>query len=339
VVDRDRQGSIVRVRVVALATLLQNQMTSIGFDNPYMLLLIPVTLPILAVLFLKSSKRFKILSLRLGSISRSRFIVITAIVKILIPILTALTASQPYIVSYTTVNVTIDNVLDVNTTSARIAILLDISRSMGYSELSSTRFSTALGIVEKIVGLAIERKDIVDIRIFSDTVKPLCLGINNESYARECIERLRGADLEKFSAIGDALIIGYSVAKASAIPIAVVVVTDGAINYGSPVEDAVDTVANSGIAVVIIIIGNDPRSLDLEKLCRDRGLPVFRVGYLGDEEAVKYVSEKLYAKARFEALKVSGNLNIATPVKDYSIQLYLLIVLVILIAVSMAEGV
>jgi len=324
---------------VVLATFLQNQMISIGFDNPYMLLIIPVTLPILVLLFLNSRRRFRILSLRLGSIGSSRFVAIIAIVKLLIPILTALTASQPYIVSYTTATVTLDNVLDINITSTRIAMLLDISRSMGYSELSSTRFSTALNIVEKIVDLAMERKDIAYIYTFSDTVKTLCLGITNKSYAEKCLEKLRGIELERFSAIGDALLFGYSLSKASVTPIAVIVVTDGAVNYGSPVEDAVDTIANSGIAVAILVIGSDPRSLDFEKLCRDRGLPVFRIGYLGDEEAVKYVSEKLYAKARFEALKVSGNLNIATPVKDYSIQLYLLIVLVILIAVSMAEGI
>ena len=318
--------------------LLPNQMTSIGFDNPLALVLIPATVAILALLLYRSRKRSSELSSKLGGFGGRKFVRALLIAKLVAPMLLAIAAAQPYTVTYTYTPVTMDNILSVNITNAKIIILLDISTSMGNTDTYPTRIGSAVDLVLRIARKAVEKGDTVEVYGFSNSVRLLCIATNTSSL-ETCSSVLSGLELEKYSAVGDAIYFGFSKAKTSTIPTALLVVTDGAANYGSPVEDAVKVVATSNIPLLAILVGSDPRASSFEEVCKKHGVQVVRVGApSNEEEALNYVAEKLYAEARYEAFKASGKLYIEASVKDYSIQLYTLLAALPLIVVSMAEG-
>jgi len=318
---------------------LQSQMTSIGFENSLALLLIPVSLPILIFLYLRSRKRSFALATRLGRVGRARLARILAVVKLATSILIAFAAAQPYTMSYSYTNITLDNVLEANATSTRIVVLLDISNSMGQADTFPSRINNAISIVKRVIEMAVSRGDTVDVYGFSSTVKPLCVAVNKSS-AETCNTMLDSVKLERFSAIGDAIFFGYTKAMTSALPTAIVVITDGARNYGAPIEDAVKIAASEGVPIAVVLVGSDPRAASLEKACEEQGLPLLRIGVSSDEEDVlQYIAEKIYARSRFEALKAAGHLQFLLPRRDYSIQFYILLVLIPLIIASMAEGI
>jgi Ca-activated chloride channel family protein len=209
---------------------------------------------------------------------------------------------------------------------------------MGYADTHPSRISNAMGLVEKMLAMATSRGDRVDVYGFSDAVKPLCTAVNS-STLDTCMARLRETRLERYSAIGDAIIYGYTYAMVSQMPTAALIVTDGAPNYGSPIQDALRTVSAARVPLAVVLVGNDPRSLQLEEACREHGIALYRVAIgPGEDEALKYVSERLYANLRFKALAATGNIDIKVPTKDYSIQLCLLALLVPLFLLSLAEG-
>jgi Ca-activated chloride channel family protein len=305
---------------------LQNQTISVGFENPYALVLIPASVFILTFLYIKSRKRSYNLASRLGRIGNARISGILAAAKFATAILIVFAAAQPYTITYSRTTVTPENVLEVNATS-RIVVLLDISTSMGYTDTFPSRIGNAVSLVERIIEIAASKKDKVDVYGFSDSVKPLCI---NSSACKLDIK------LERFSAIGDAIFFGYAKARASALPTATILITDGASNYGSPVEDAVKATEK---AMVVMLVGNDQRALKLENACKEHRIPLFRVTLSsGEEDALNYVAQKLYASAKFEALKAYGQLQISVQRRDYSIQLYLLAVLILLFVISLGEG-
>lgn len=304
---------------------LQNQTISVGFENPYALVLIPASVFILTFLYIKSRKRSYNLTSRLGRIDNARISGILAAAKFATAIIIVFAAAQPYTITYSRMTVTPENVLEVNATS-RIVVLLDISTSMGYTDTFPSRIGNAVSLVEKIIEIAASKKDTVDVYGFSDSVKPLCV---NSSACKLDIK------LERFSAIGDAIFFGYAKARASALPTAIILITDGASNYGSPVEDAVKATEN----IVVMLVGNDPRASKLENACKEHRIPIFRIALSsGEEDALNYVAQKLYASAKFEALKAYGQLQISVQRRDYSIQLYLLAVLILLFVISLGEG-
>jgi hypothetical protein len=337
--EGSKVGKRVRVLVVGLAMHLQSHMTSIGFENPLAFLIIPVSLPILFLLYLRSRKRSLALAKRLGRVGRPSIAKALAAVKLFTPILIAFAAAQPYTVSYSYTTITLDNVLEVNTTSTRIVVLLDISKSMSYADTYPSRIGNAVSIVKRVAEMAVERGDALDVYGFSSGVKPLCIAVNKSSL-ESCRAVLDSVELEQFSAVGDAIYFGYAKAMASAVPTAVVLVTDGGHNYGAPADGAVKSVASAGIPMALVLVGRDPRASSLEKACEEAGVPLFRVGVsAGEEDVLHYVAEKLYAKARFEALKAAGQLQVVVQKRDYTIQLYALLALIPLIAASVAEGI
>ncbi|MEM3998798.1 MAG: hypothetical protein QXM62_05420 [Ignisphaera sp.] len=117
----------------------QSQATSIGFDNPYMLLFAPISIAILFLLYMRSRKRVYELSAKLGKAGDARVAKLVAIAKFAVPILLSLAAAQPYTVTVSHMAITMDNVLDVNTANIRIIVMLDTSKSMGYGDVPPSR--------------------------------------------------------------------------------------------------------------------------------------------------------------------------------------------------------
>ena len=312
--------------------------TSIGFEEPQMLLLIPASTIVLLFLYVRGRKKSQTLARRLGKAGGSRWPFLFVFAKFATAVLICVAAAQPYVLTYTYVTVTPENILYINATSTRLVLFLDISASMGYTDTYPSRISNAVELVEKIIVTATSRGDYVDVYVFSDKVEPLCISINS-STVDSCMAKIRGINLKKYSAIGDAFIYGYMYAKASRMPAAILVITDGAYNYGSSPLEALQSIKSSRIPVALILVGNDPRSHELEQYCKENGIPIYRVSMgSGEEEALRYVSERLFSELKFEALAVSGQTNVQVPVKDYTVQLYLLALLVPLFILSMAEG-
>jgi Ca-activated chloride channel family protein len=312
--------------------------TSIGFEEPQMLLLIPASTIVLLFLYVRSREKSQTLARRLGKAGGSRWFLLSIFAKFATAVLMCVVAAQPYVLTYTYVTVTPENILYINATSMRLVLLVDISKSMGYTDTYPSRISNAVELMEKIIATATSRGDYVDVYVFSDIVEPLCISLNS-STVDACMAKLRGISLKKYSAIGDAFIYGYMYARASRMPAAILVITDGAYNYGSSPLEALQSIKSSRVPVALILVGNDPRSHELEQYCRENGIPTYRVSMgSGEEEALRYVSERLYSELKFEALVVSGQTKFQVPVKDYTVQLYLLALLVPLFILSLAEG-
>ncbi len=123
------------------------------------------------------------------------------------------------------------------------------------------------------------------------------------SILRDCINftyRLPGiTGLEKYSAVGDAILAAASAVSAG--PSAAIVVTDGGWNYGSRPEDAVKYAA--GKPIILVIVGDDPRAYRVVEAAEEAGLRVYHVF-----DNVQAVIEALqvHVEARRAALTFSG---------------------------------
>jgi Ca-activated chloride channel family protein len=266
-------------------------------------------------------------------------LVLLVAIKFLVPVLFVVAMAQPYIEVSTRTPVTMDNVLEANA-SAKIIVLLDISKSMNYTDTYPSRLENALVITRGIAEYAVPRNDSLEVYGFSKTTKILCTNLTSLDAVDSCIEGIKSIELEKYSAIGDALYYGYSKSKTSPLPPVIVLITDGGWNYGSPVEDAVRTLVHSSIPLVVVIVGRDSRASRLIDACRAHNVTVVKASISsGDEDLLDYLSQSVYVSAKYEALKSAGVLYVYVSTRDYSIQLFILFASLAIFIASLVEGV
>jgi len=327
---------VVKPRVMVLVTLLQNQMISIGIDNPESIF---ISLPLLVALFYiyrKAGKNFGIVASRLGIASRYRvFVKALNVIKIATFVVLIFAALHPYTIRVVEIPISIDNVLEVNTTAIDIVVLFDISKSMGYREISSTRFDIALSILSQFLNIV--RKDHVILVVFSKEPRILCKDATEDT--DRCLSMLRNIELEKYSAIGNAVAYGISYAKASSKPIALVLITDGARNYGMPIDDAVSIAKASSIPITVVLIGSDSRARELVDVCKNSSIDIYRVDRDLQKDVLEDMVKDLYREVRYLALKSSGYAYAYTYSKDYTLSKALIIAALVLFLISIIEGI
>ncbi len=307
-------------------------MISIGFENPTALVLSIPFLATLVLLYRRSRKKFSTIVERLGLARSPKLVALLTALKLCTAIAIAIAAAQPYLEIYEPVKVSIDNVLELNTSAVELLILLDVSKSMGYVDNGIKRFEIATKVLEEL--LRIVKRDRVTVAVFAKDVEIVC---RNASIS--CLNKLQSIELRRYSAIGNAIVFAVSYAKASSLPVAAILITDGANNYGTPPKNALRYANESGLALVPIIVGSDPRAYDFEKACRDLGIEIRRVGTHVDEKLLKDLVEDAYREAKYVALKVRGMLYAYVAKRDYGPTLVATILALVLFLASILEGV
>jgi len=210
---------------------------------------------------------------------------------------------------------------------------------MGMQYGYGSRYSIALDVTRNILEIAQRRGDIVSIAVFSSTPRILCRGVGMNISIEDCLSMLNSIEFEKYTAIGDAIIYGANYASLG-LPTAIIVITDGAQNYGTSIENAIEFVKSRDIALVIVLIGNDPRAQRLRDVANMFSIPLIDVpSYRAGEDVAIDVSEHIYRESIVSSLKAFGRTEVYIYRNDFTPTYIAIIISIVLFIASTIEGV
>jgi len=280
----------------------------VSLANPYMLLLSLLALvPLL--LWRRARRAYQVLARSLGARGRPPRVPLLLVFSIL---LLSLAASSPVIHYYREVSVENASLSTVEKIPISLVVCLDVSKSMNYRDSGLKRIDMAKGF---IAGLArhIGRAKLV-LLVFSNTTRLVYEGApSNVTHILDSI----GAG-ERYSAIGDAAAAGAGYVKASGMPGAVLVVTDGGWNYGADPVRVAEELRREKIPVIFIIVGDDPRGASLAAKLESHGVRIYRLNELS-YRALGSLVEEAARTTRLEALRLAGVTSIWLPVGEKNI--------------------
>ncbi len=310
----------------------------IKFLEPYaLLLLIPTTLYIYVIhrkIHLRRallSKAYIVDTLKNSSRWYKTLLLIKIVLYLLIPIVIA----RPAIVTYSYIG--IDSVNDVITYNNELPIthiiLIDVSKSMSYREVLVDRLSLAKKFIEKYLSHLGSRDNVVIISFAKET-SVLCQG--NKTVCIGKLSQLR--EFKEYSAIGDAIVYGLNYARASSLPSVIVVVSDGAWNYGSNPIHVVSNLNKSKTPLAFIRVGTDPRANKLIQFLKERNFMVYSVGEV-NEEVLDTIIKEAYSEIKLTTLKYSGKSYILYEELDYRLFYLLILILLVLSLMYLLEGI
>lgn len=195
-------------------------------------------------------------------------------------------------------------------------IIVDESYSMLYTDGSNyTRFHYAMRFIENYLNHLHPSDQVLIIGFAKDPVK-ICLG--NVSTCRGELRRLNPT--KRYSNLSGALSYAYSYAEASQYPAILVVVSDGAFNYGGDPFNTILFINQSGYPVLFVRVGLDRRANDLVAKLVTNGFRVFNVNQYVEETMDKESLMKLISRTirelRTEAFIRRRFLTIKIPVEE-----------------------
>lgn len=311
--------------VLRLATI------ELGLAAPQYLALGPVSLLLLALIWRRAGRNDRVLKARLGRAGGGRSLLLPA-ARISAVILLALAAASPYIVVYKSVEVSVENVDRVLGAKVTHLLLLDVSKSMGYTDDAlggSTRMGAARIFVEEY--LSSLGGDNAAVMLFSANLTTLCEG---REHCLSSIQRVEPG--RKYSAIGDALAAATLEASITRIPSVIVLVSDGGWNYGADPRDVARTLGNK-TPVIFVRVGSDPRATVLEEAARLGGYKLYNIDEFS-MKAVEDLVDEVRRDARYEALRAAGIAAVDVPDKDYTLSTWIGAVALALLAASLRGG-
>ncbi len=247
-------------------------------------------------------------------------------------ILLSLAASNPYIVEYRSVPVTLSNPEAYRGVPVRHIIVVDVSKSMNYRDLGESRIDAARSLIAKYLR-ELGAGDNVTIMTFSSNITTLCSGS-----PEECMKALsRPKAGEKYSALGDALARGVLEARVSGIPGVVVLVSDGGWNYGSDPRQVAERYRGTA-PVVLVRVGHDPRATVMEEAAAIMKARLFDLNEFSLKAINDTVSE-LYMQAKYTALTRAGRTSIRVAYRSYYASSILGVLGAFFLIASLREGV
>lgn len=304
---------------------------TIELGNPEALsLVLPLTILALYLHF-RSSRTIKLLSSALGVRKKSSSLGLAA--KLLVVVLFSFSAASPALVYVDRVPVSLDNIDLLAGRSVLHVVVLDVSRSMSYAEGVLCREDLALAAVKEYVA-ALHKGDRVMFLLFSRNVSPY--GPFAPSEAARALENVTAEG--KYSAVGDALLAALTYASLSPRPSVVILLTDGAWNYGSDPLETAKAYAESRVPLVVVRVGSDPRGSSLPVVAEHAHGKYFELDRFS-AEAIGDLVEELRRTARYLALSARGEAYVEVKRKDYSIQLYLLLTALCIVLAVVRDGV
>ncbi len=245
------------------------QQTSVGLENPHLLLVLPILVLVLLLSWLRLRGLATSLSRVLPPADASPGALVQLALRLAAVTAILLAAANPYTVAYQRVSVEEANTTILLQLPLTHVIVLDVSRSMLYTDGGVPRLEAAKRFLEAYLHQA--QKDGVEVYVFSSTTRKLCSG------AKACIEALSGLrGGEDYSAVGDALVAGLIVAKRAKGPSIVLLVTDGAWNKGAnPIKVLENLPERDRRRLVIVRVGSDPRGLPFFRRAEELGVRVY----------------------------------------------------------------
>ncbi len=303
---------------------------NIIFKDPYMLLLVIPVVFYISLLYWKTSNHRRILSRTLG-FKNSRRILLFNILKILVPVIIVVALANPVLIIED--KIMVRSVSDAFKHSSRLPvqfiILIDVSPSMHRDNY----LGEAVNVVKEILGL-LNNTDKVVIAVFGGYVEKIYDGTPGN--ASKILPNILSYEI-KYTSIDNAVSWGYSYGKASHIPSAIIIVSDGADNYGGDPVETVKAVNESGTPVLFVKIGDDPRGVDLYSKLSLMGFKVVEPGGIS-EELLRNLLMSVITEARLNAYKARGISYITIRVEDYTPTISSLLIATILLVLTRLEG-
>jgi len=242
----------------------------------------------------------------------------------------ALASALPYLEYTVTRQVTLDQAELLSGRRVLHVILLDVSRSMTYPLGLGTRFDAAVGVVERYLS-ALPDGDLVHLAVFSSSARPVCQGA-----PRECLGALgRLAAGERYTAVGSALLYAASIAEASPSPPVVVLVSDGASNYGPDPVQVAKLLGSRGIPLAIVAVGGGGA---LPQVAEAAGASLYRVDEF-TAQAAESLARRAAGEARYAALAARGEAVVEEVRRSYLPAEVLAVASLILLASALVDGV
>ncbi len=265
--------------------------------------------------------------------------------KLAVPVLIALAATGPVIdtISYQEVSSWKPRLAEAPETVRNITsyipvthiILIDVSKSMSYYDGGVRRIDEAREFVRRYLE-SLRGNNTVYIGGFSATVEKICYGA-----PRECIGSLDKLNAtRRYTAIGDALAYAQSLIYASGTPGVVIVVTDGANNYGSSPVLVARSLVKAGVPVLIVRVGLDPRANTLLDTLQFSGVEVVSVNQY-TASMLQNISSRAAIDLREAAAVAPGVSTIRVAARDIdpSPTIMLLLAAVAIALAALLEGV
>ncbi|RLG79261.1 MAG: hypothetical protein DRO13_06240 [Thermoprotei archaeon] len=299
--------------------------------NPWAAPLLLLTIALLYTLYARTRRTRRILSetiyLELG-----RRTAVYDYLKIATAVLLAFSALNPMIAYTRAIEVasTEDLVAYSDKLPVQYIVLVDVSPSMH----RENRLEQAVEAIEQVVA-TVGSSDRVVIAVFGGRVRELYSG--DPGSALNILRTISDYTIE-YTAISTALGWASSRAKSSGLPSVVVVITDGANNYGgNPVETA-KAMSSQGIPVLFIRVGSDPRGTSLFYELSATGIEVVDVGSVSGE-ALEKLLEKAVLEKKLEVLRASGRTVVYVTEYSNTPTYALLLTALVLLIVLRSEGV
>ncbi len=313
------------------ATVLHLATIELGLAAPQYLVLGLLSPVLLVLIWRRARRNDETLKARLGWAGRGRNLLLL-VARISAVILLALAAASPYIVIYRSVEVSVENVDRVTGMPAMHILLLDVSKSMGYTDSAlggSTRMEAAKGFIEGYLNSLGD--DNVTIILFSANLTTLCMGVE------QCLSTIGTVEPgRRYSAIGDALTAAALKASITSVPSVIVLVSDGGWNYGADPRDVARTLGNT-TPVILVRVGSDPRATILVETARLGGYKLYNIDEFS-MKALKDLVEEVRREARYEALRAAGMATVDVPDKDYTLSTWIGAAALVLLAASLRGG-
>ena len=315
------------------ATITRQRLTNVELvvGNPWAVPLLLLTTAFLYTLYARTRRTRRILSetiyLELG-----RRTAVYDYLKIATAVLLAFSALNPMIAYTRAIEVasTEDLVAYSDKLPVQYIVLVDVSPSMH----RENRLEQAVEAIEQVVA-TVGSSDRVVIAVFGGRVRELYSG--DPGSALNILSAISDYNIE-YTAISTALGWASSRAKSSGLPSVVVVITDGANNYGgNPVETA-KAMSSQGIPVLFIRVGSDPRGTSLFYELSATGIEVVDVGSVSGE-ALEKLLEKAVLEKKLEVLRASGRTVVYVTEYSNTPTYALLLTALVLLIVLRSEGV
>ncbi len=302
-----------------------------GFEQPALLLLLAPASAAAALIWERSKRRFEEVAAALGPPRGwSRLGDALALARAAALLLLVVAAAQPYVEYRVPRKITVAEEGLLRARPVVMVVLLDVSKSMGYPMGAGSRMDAAKHVLHSfLVGL--DGNATVHLVFFSGNVTPVYTG--DARGAAKVLDEARG--VEKYTAIGDALAYAIGFLRASSLPGAVLLVSDGGQNYGSdPVTVAA---AYRSLHIPLVVLAVDGPGV-LPQVASAAGAKMYKV----DEysmPAASSLGDVLWREARLEALQARGEAVVWIVRKSHAPTAVLALLAAILAAMSLLEGV
>lgn len=231
--------------------------------------------------------------------------------KITTIIFLTIALSQPYVLIESEVNVDNPAVLDnlSGRFPANYIVLIDVSPSMH----ENGGLDKAIEAYEKIIQ-CLNTSDRLVIAVFGGEVVKIYEG---DPYNATKVALIVPMYELNYTSISNALAWAQEYSRVTSLPSIVIVLSDGAHNYGGDPLIAVDVVNSSKIPLIFINTGNDPRGLSLYSRLASRGYKVLDASSL-DEASLKNVLKNIVIETKYNAYRFRGeSLKLTYFEKDY----------------------